>query len=431
MGIETLAGSVRRALPSGNGLLRDATVPGCVLQPPVDGLTRRDLRLAAGRIMEVGTHLPGDGVNLDGGMVLPGFVDLHTHLDKGHTWPRAPNPDGTLRTALAAARADQKKNWSETDVAARFEFALRCAYAHGTVAIRTHLDSGAPKHTIIWPLFQRLRAQWAGRIELQAVSLLTLQRYAGFAGEALADRVAESGGLLRGAAQSEPDGAALLQRLFDLAVTRNLDIDLHVDETDDPGSRILHLVAEETIRRGWQGRVTCGHCCSLAVQPDEEATRTIALVAEAQITVVSLPIVNQYLQDRGAARTPRWRGVTLLHELRAAGVPVALGSDNTRDPFHLAGDLDMVEVFREAIRIGHLDVPVGDWPLAVGAIPAATMRLPSGRLMAGAPADLVLFSARNWSEWLSRPQSDRVVLRAGRPIDTTPPDHRELDHLFA
>jgi cytosine deaminase len=417
-------------LPNGNGLLRAATVPGCVLQPPVDGLTRRDLRLAAGRIMEVGTLLPGDGVNLDGGMVLPGFVDLHTHLDKGHTWPRAPNPDGTLRAALAAARADQTKNWSEQDVAERFEFALRCAYAHGTIAIRTHLDSGAPEHAMIWLLFQRLRAQWAGRIELQAASLLTLQRYAGPAGEVLADLVAESGGLLGGAAQSEPDGPALLQRLFDLAVSRNLDIDLHVDETGDPGSRILHLVAEETIRRGWQGRVTCGHCCSLAVQPDEEASRTIALVAEAQITVVSLPIVNQYLQDRGAARTPRWRGITLLHELRAAGVPVALGSDNTRDPFHIAGDLDMVEVFREAVRIGHLDVPVGDWPLAVGSIPAAAMRLPSGRLMAGAAADLVVFSARNWSEWLSRPQSDRVVLRGGHPIDTTPPDYRELDHLF-
>ena len=51
-----------------------------------------------------------------------------------------------------------------------------------------------------------------------------------------------------------------------------------------------------------------------------------------------------YLQDRIPGRTPRWRGVTLVHELRAAGVPVSVASDNTRDPFYAYGDMDMVEV---------------------------------------------------------------------------------------
>ena len=59
------------------------------------------------------------------------------------------------------------------------------------------------------------------------------------------------------------------------------------------------------------------------------------------------------------------------------------------------------------------------------------MRLPHGRLVAGADADVVMFAARDWSEWLSRPQSDRVVVRGGQPIDTTLPDYRELDELFA
>ena len=54
-----------------------------------------------------------------------------------------------------------------------------------------------------------------------------------------------------------------------------------------------------------------------------------------------------------------------------------------------------------------------------------------GRLETGAPADLVLFNARGYSELLSRPQSDRIVLRAGKAIDTTLPDYRELDPLMA
>lgn len=52
-------------------------------------------------------------------------------------------------------------------------------------------------------------------------------------------------------------------------------------------------------------------------------------------------------RDHAARRTPRWRGITLLHELRAAGVPTALASDNTRDQFYAYGDLDMLEVFTQ------------------------------------------------------------------------------------
>lgn len=54
-------------------------------------------------------------------------------------------------------------------------------------------------------------------------------------------------------------------------------------------------------------------------------------------------------RDQGGKRTPRWRGVTLLHELRAQGIPVAIASDNTRDQFFAYGDLDMLEVFNQVI----------------------------------------------------------------------------------
>ncbi len=155
-----------------------------------------------------------------------------------------------------------------------------------------------------------------------------------------------------------------------------------------------------------------------------------SLVREAGIAVVSLPMCNMYLQDRTSGRTPRWRGVTSLHELKAASVPVMVSSDNTRDPFYAYGDLDTLEVFREATRIGHFDHPFGDWPRAVTTTPADVMRLPShGRIGLGLPADLVLFRARNWTELLSRPQHDRIVVRAGKRLATTLPDYRELDRL--
>src|SRR5260370_16798136 len=74
---------------------------------------------------------------------------------------------------------------------------------------------------------------------------------------------------------------------------------------------------------------------------------------------------NLYLQGREPGRTPRWRGVTLLHEMKTRGIPVAVASDNCRDPFHGYGDHDMLEVFRQATRIAHLHRPHGDWPRPV------------------------------------------------------------------
>ena len=154
-------------------------------------------------------------------------------------------------------------------------------------------------------------------------------------------------------------------------------------------------------------------------------------MAEAGIAVVTLPMCNLYLQDRAPGRTPRWRGVTLLHEMRARGIPVAVASDNCRDPFYGYGDHDMVEVYREATRILHLDRPFGDWPRAATATPARIMGLTdAGLIGVGRVADLVVFRARGFSELLSRPQSDRVVLRAGMVADTNVPDYRELDGLF-
>ena len=50
--------------------------------------------------------------------------------------------------------------------------------------------------------------------------------------------------------------------------------------------------------------------------------------------------------------------MTLLHELKERGIPVAVASDNTRDPFYAYGDMDMMEVFREAVRVLHLDHPI-------------------------------------------------------------------------
>ncbi|CAN5119813.1 cytosine deaminase [soil metagenome] len=425
-------------------VLANATVPavltdGYAATPDKDGLVGADITVRNGLIERIDppgrrTTLPK--LNLDRGMVWPCFVDMHTHIDKGHIWPRRPNPDGTFAGALAAVKNDRERHWRRDDVERRMDFALRSAWAHGTALLRTHLDSAGGQYKITWPLFAEMRERWAGRIDLQGVTIFGIEAFLdNDYADAIVRAVAEHRGVLGAVTYMIPELDRAVELMMHRAANNGLDLDFHVDETGDPDAHSLRVIADAALRTDFPGRIVVGHCCSLAQQPDAEAEATMDRVAEAGLSVVSLPMCNMYLQDRvpagEPARTPRWRGVTLLRELAERGVPVAVASDNTRDPFYAYGDLDMVEVFREAVRIVHLDHPLAGWARVVARGPAEIIGRPDRCVIAAVgPADLVLFSARTFSEFLSRPQADRTVLRWGKPIDRTLPDYRELDDIM-
>jgi cytosine deaminase len=195
----------------------------------------------------------------------------------------------------------------------------------------------------------------------------------------------------------------------------------------DPAAATLPFVARAAMRHGYKGRVVCGHCCSLAMQPEDEVDRTLDLLAEAEIAIVTLPTVNMYLQDRKEKRTPRWRGVTVIHEMLHRGIRVAAAGDNCRDSFHAYGDHDVLDTYRQAVRILHLDHPVTGTPALVGAQPATFGKFDGhGRLAVGAPARLIVFNARTINEIISRPHADRVVIDRGEPLRVKAPDYSEL-----
>jgi cytosine/creatinine deaminase len=398
-----------------------------------DGFVLADIAVDCGRIADIAPAGVRDvrdmpTAALAGRIVLPTFIDAHTHLDKGHIWKRAPNPTGDFAGALKAVEDDRSSNWTAADVARRMDFCLRSAFAHGTSAIRTHIDSVGPQTRISWPVVAEARERWRGRIDLQAVPLFAIDLALDEAHMADIEAMlgAHGSGVLGAVTYEVPQLQAGLDHLFALAERKGWDLDFHVDESADPAARSLATIAETALRRRFPGRILVGHCCSLSLQGEDEAARTIEAVAKAGIGVVSLPMCNMFLQDRKAGRTPRWRGVTALHELKGAGVNVMIASDNVRDPFYAYGDLDMLEVWREGARILHLDYPFTDWAPAVRSAPATAIGVEGGGFRVGGPADLIVTRARDFTELFARPHLDRVVLRDGVPVGP-PPDYSDID----
>ncbi|MGD2180034.1 cytosine deaminase [Lusitaniella coriacea] len=422
--------------------LKNARVPIAAMEESEDvvqtrdGLCSVDIEIVEGAIARIQStsNNPTDfpTIDLQQGIVLPCFVDLHTHLDKAHIWERSRNPDCTFERAIASCQKDAKKYWNPEDLYRRMEFVLKCSYAHGTQALRTHLDILDAPESESLAVFQQLQTEWRDRITLQVVSLVTLDYFQSPQGVLLADKIAEMGGILGGVAYLNPELDAQLDAVFSLAKERNLDLDFHVDENGNPDSNCLEKVSRTALRHQFKGKILCGHCCSLTVQSPKQITATLNLVKAAGIGIVSLPMCNQFLQDRTPNQTPFWRGIPPIHEIKQKGIPVAFANDNCRDPFFGFGDGDVLEVFNQAVRIAQLDCPYGDWIDSVTRTPADLMGLPNvGRIGVGLPANLILFKARYFSELLARSQRDRAVLRNGKPIDTTLPPYAELDDLMA
>ena len=413
-------------------VLRDVRVPATFAEGGTgDALLRLDIGISEGRIAfaeptEAATSSPWRDVRVDRLMSWPSLVEAHTHLDSAHIWPRSPNPDGTFPSAGMTIVADREQHWTPGDMRQRMAFGLRSAYAHGVRAMRTHLASQNDQIERRWEIFADLRAEWDGRIALQAVPLTSTEALRDERMLArVVDVVRKHGNVLGAYAPISPDLDERLGELFCIAAENGWSLDFHADETGDASSDVLRRIARHALASSAKVPVLVGHCCSLAMQQPAEVDQVLDLVAEAGIGIVTLPSCNLYLQGRSPGRTPLWRGVTLLQEMAARGIPVCIGSDNVRDPYHPYGDFDPIESFRDAVRIAQLDHPIGDWPrgvtLTAGAVVGAAQPI-----IAGAPADLLLFEAASLNELMARFSTRRHQIRNGRFVEAVLPDYAEL-----
>ncbi|MGH2409535.1 MAG: amidohydrolase family protein, partial [Chloroflexota bacterium] len=190
-----------------------------------------DIGIREGMIVSIGSEQSGSAAHelrLDGRVVLPAFVEAHTHLDKSRTFALALNQSGTLREAIDRMHEIQATDTVDT-IYQRAAATARQFLAHGTTTIRTHVDVNQFTGLRGVEALLRLRADLGSAPRLQLVALThPLSGERGSANLALVEEALRMGvDAVGGAPALTDDPRAEIDQIFVLALRAGKPIDLH------------------------------------------------------------------------------------------------------------------------------------------------------------------------------------------------------------
>jgi len=311
-----------------------------------------DVGVKNGRIAAIEESLDRKGdeeLDAEGRVALPGFVEPHLHLDKAFLHRRMPARLGTLDEAIRVTgilKAKQERD----DVLERSRRVLDMAIANGTTLIRAHPDVDPIQGLIGVETALELRDEYRDLIDLQIVAFPQegLLKTAGVL-ELMQEALDLGADVVGGCPYNElswDDTRTHIDRVFELAVEHGHPVDMHVDFADDASDQRFastEYIARKTIELGYQGRVALGHVTSLASLTPDRLEPLIALLREADITIVTLPATDTYLGGRRDTVNPR-RGITPVRALTIGGVNVAYSSNNVRNAFTPFGKADPLQI---------------------------------------------------------------------------------------
>jgi cytosine deaminase len=369
-------------------------------------------------ISEDGPH--GEEIDLGGMLVLPAFGEPHAHLDKALLAERFPNPTGDLLGAIEVMRI----GWAtidESDIVDRATRTVRRLVASGTTLIRSHAD------TNVYAGLKAIQALLAVREAVEPLCDLEVVAMAypltgpdGPEGRRILDQAIELGAdVIGGAPHLEDDPDAAIEHLLNLAVETRLHVDLHVDEVLDAGYDTLKDLSRAVIRHGLEGTVNASHCVSHGLKSEEEQREIAAAVAHADISVVTLPRTNLYLQARDRIQAPP-RGTLGVETMSAAGVTVGGGADNCQDPFYSIGRCDPLETASLLVSVCHR-TPDEAFDMVTNAIREIASR-PLLDFTTGSPADFVAIDAPSIRSAIADQPPTRTVVHRGRVVASTKVD---------
>lgn len=360
-------------------------------------------------------------LDLHGQLIMPGLIETHIHLDKACIMQRCHLQEGTLAEAVAQTRA-AKAEFTEDDVYQRGAQVLDKAIVQGTTHMRTHVELDPQIGLIGFNAIRRLQADYAWAISLE-ICVFPQEGLLNNPGtEALLCQALESGAtVLGGCPYMDSDPHGQIQRLFELAVRYDCDLDLHLDfDLNTEGMTVME-VARCTQLHGWGGRVTVGHATKLSTLPREPLTVLALHLAKAGVQVTCLPSTDLFLLGREAFHN-KPRGLAPLAHLHACGVTCSVSTNNIGNPFTPYGDASLIRqanLFANVSQMGTVAelLQCLAW---VSSESAVMLRLQDYGLRPGCRADFIVFDAPSPAAVIAEISAPLMGFKGGRQTFSRP-----------
>ncbi len=387
-----------------------------------DSLKKTDIGFKDGLIEYTGNTIDCENcIDAKGLMTIPGFVNIHTHLDKADLLSKIAQADyGKSLEENRELLRKYKKNYAVDEILDRAEQVVKEMVQNGITAIRSHVDIDATVGLKCLKALLELREQLENNVTLQLCAFPQEGVLKKGVEDLLNDALENEADLLGGLPLVEKDQEGQLQHLdilFDIAKKHDCDLDIQIDESNNPQDFMLPILAEKTIENKWIGRVSATHCISLSAVDDKIAEETIKLVKDAKINVIVTPSANLMtgfnLPEDIHSRASN--SITRVKELIEQGVNVAMGTDNIRDIFYPLGNCSMLRemhVLAASTRMTGINAPQKLFDIAT-INGAKIMGLDYG-LSEGCVADLNVLNRKTLLETLnSHPHIPYVIKNGG------------------
>ncbi|MXP21310.1 amidohydrolase family protein [Gordonia sp. HNM0687] len=353
-----------------------------------------------------------DWLDLRGFVLTAAAAEPHAHLDKALSWSELSPPLGDLGDAIASWRSGSV-HLDEESFRRRALQTATAMLRNGITAVRTHADvlhDDDPLRAV--RALADVREQLRGLMTIQIAVLASPTTPT-----ALVEGALDAGAdLVGGAPHIADDPLADVIRLLDLAEKRGIGADLHIDEFMDGDHLTIEAFADRVADWPRDRIRTAGHCSRLATLPPADLQRVARTLTRASVSVIALPITNLYLQGRHGPSAGR-RGITAIDALRDAGVLVAAGADNVRDPFNPVGRADPLETAALLVAAAHQS-PDTALELVTDSARAVLGLEPAGPQV-GARADFLAVRGTDVVDTIATAPADRVVIVNGAIVART------------
>lgn len=386
-------------------------------------LGRWDVAIANGIMTQLAPQISAPAattLDAQGNLLIPGLVDAHIHLDKALLLERYPAVEGTFAEALRETlRA--KQNFTISDIQTRARQVLESAIGFGITAMRSHVEVDPTVNLTGLQALLPLKQEYAWGITLQ-LAVFAQEGITNQAGieELLKQAMHQGGDVIGSAPYVDPDPKQNIRIIFDIAQAFDCDVDFHLDFLDNDEPLLLPFVIEETVRRGWQGRVCLGHMTKLAALPPEELENLAHSLQTAGISILALPASDLYMMARRDTHNVR-RGVAPIHQLANWGVNVGVATNNVQNLFTPFGDGDVLKIctlLAQVLQLGTARSHEHCLTMATTRS-ARAIGISNHRIEPGCSADLVLLTANSVSEAIATAPPNRTVIKQGRIVAQT------------